>query len=252
NGELDDFADRMVVDVVDDGGDQCRLEPVFRHVFNGLQFNVEQIPDLAVLIQLVADAVKLQVGAVQPGFLGCRHEVRLLREVYAVRGGQHAVKPDLLGVPYGVQEKGRQRRLAAGEEHDHLAAGLERYRAVQDGFDVVKRRLVHVPHLIGIHEAGIAHHVAAVGQIDRQYGAPAISYRRGAVAVHAVIVGAAEVAAEEQAFNAPQKVGVRGHDVFKIPVGLAVLAHVDAPIFFDDLSLDLAGPALGQYAEVLL
>ena len=62
----------------------------------------------------------------------------------------------------------RDRRLAARKLHGHLAARLDRDRLVENVLDLVEGKLVDEADLVGIHEAGIAHHVAAVRQVNRQ------------------------------------------------------------------------------------
>ena len=56
-------------------------------------------------------------------------------------------------------------------------------RVVQQLLHVVERQLVDVADLVGVHEARIAHHVAAVGQVDGEDGAAAVLDRGGAVIV---------------------------------------------------------------------
>ena len=68
-------------------------------------------------------------------------------------------------------------------------------------FDLGQRELVDVADLVGVHEARVAHHVAAVGQVDRQHRAAAVLDRRGAVVVQRVGDGR-EVAARKERFEA--------------------------------------------------
>jgi hypothetical protein len=94
--------------------------------------------------------------------------------------------------------------------------------------------------LIGVHEAGIAHHVAAVGEVDGEHGAAAVRHRRGAVVVQLVVIVGANVAAGEDFFEVLEERGVDGHDVFKVAVLRAILDHEDFAVALDDLRLDLA------------
>ena len=110
----------------------------------------------------------------------------VLREADAVGGRLHAEVPDLARVADRVEEDRRNRRLAAGELHRHLPPRLDADRIVEQLLDLVQRQLVHVADLIGVHEARIAHHVAAVGQVDRQHRAAAVLDGRGAVIVQRV------------------------------------------------------------------
>ena len=47
---------------------------------------------------------------------------------------------------------------------------------------------MNLPNLVGVHEAGIAHHVAAVGQIHSEYRPAPVPYRTRAVLVEILIV----------------------------------------------------------------
>ena len=95
--------------------------------------------------------------------------------------------------------------------------------------------------LVGVHEAGIAHHVAAVGQIDRQHRAAAVGDGAGAVLVQLLVVVGADVAAGEDLFQVLEERGVDGHHVFEVAVDRAILHHQDLAVALDDLRLDLAG-----------
>ena len=55
------------------------------------------------------------------------------------------------------------------ELHRHLTTRLDGDRVIEHGLDFFPRQFVDVAHLIRVHEAGIAHHVAAIGKVDGQY-----------------------------------------------------------------------------------
>ena len=74
-------------------------------------------------------------------------------------------------------------------------------RVVQHGLDLFPRQLVHKANLVRIHEAGIAHHVAAVGQIDRQHRSAPVRHRRGAVVVQLLVIVSFNVAARKDLFQ---------------------------------------------------
>ena len=95
--------------------------------------------------------------------------------------------------------------------------------------------------LVGVHEAGIAHHVAAVGEIDREHAAAAVGDGAGAVLVQLGVVVGADVAAGEDVFQVLEEGGVDGHHVFEVAVDRAILHHQDFAVALDDLGLDLAG-----------
>src|SRR6202012_1312232 len=99
--------------------------------------------------------------------------------------------------------------------------------------------------LVGVHEAGVAHHVAAVGEIDGEHGAAAELDRRGAVL--AQLRGRRlEVAPGIAPPDAPQPRRVDGDDVAEGAVLVARLLHDDAAILLDDVGLDLTGLALDE------
>ena len=104
-----------------------------------------------------------------------------------------------------------------------------------------QRQFVDEPDLVGVHEAGVAHHVAAVGQVDRQNRTAAVGDGAGAVLVQVLIVVGADVAAREDLFQVLEERGVDGHHVFEVAVNRAVLHHQDLAVALDDLGLDLAG-----------
>ena len=99
---------------------------------------------------------------------------------------------------------------------------------------------MHEPDLVGIHEARIAHHVAAVRQIDGQDRSAAVLNGAGAVVVELLVVVGADVAAREALFQVPEEGRVDGHHVFKVAVLRAILHHQDLAVALDNLRLDLA------------
>ena len=66
--ELDDAADLLVVDAVDDGGDGNDFNAGFVQIVDGLELDVEEVADFAVRVGGVADAVELEVDVTQAGF----------------------------------------------------------------------------------------------------------------------------------------------------------------------------------------
>ncbi len=172
--ELDDASDLLVVDAVDDGDDRNDLDAGLVHVLDGLQLHVEQVADLAMRVGRVADSVELQIGVAQARFGRLLGELETLGEFDSVGRRLHRVVANLAGVADGIQEVGRKRRLATGELHRHLAARLDGDGVVQHRLDVFPAQLVDEADLVGVHEAGIAHHVAAIGQVDGQHRAASV------------------------------------------------------------------------------
>jgi hypothetical protein len=90
---------------------------------------------------------------------------------------------------------------------------------------------VHVTNLVRIHEARIAHHVAAIGQINRQHGATAKFNIRRSMLVNVGIFGGAKVAAEEERFDSFQERRISSHHVCELAMLRASLAHDDTAVF---------------------
>ena len=199
--ELDDAADLLVVDAVDDRDDRDDVDAGAVEVLDRAQLHVEQVADAAVRVGGVADAVELQVRVAQTRFGRGLGELGALGELDAVGRRLHAVVADLARVADRVEEVRRHRRLAARELHRHLAARLDRDRVVEDLLDVLPRQLVDEPDLVRVHEARVAHHVAAVGQVDGQHRAAAVQHGGGAVVVQLLVVVGADVAAREHLFE---------------------------------------------------
>jgi len=94
--------------------------------------------------------------------------------------------------------------------------------------------------LVGVHEAGIAHHVAAVRQIDGQNRPAAVRHRRSSVVVQLFVVVSADVASGENFLKVTEELRVDRHHVFEMAVSGAVLDHQDLAVALDDLRLNLA------------
>jgi hypothetical protein len=99
---------------------------------------------------------------------------------------------------------------------------------------------VDVADLVRVHETGIAHHVAAIGEIDGEHGAAAILYGGRAVVMQMLVFVGANVAAGENVFQVLGEFRVDRHQVFEMAMLRAVLDHPDFAVAFDDLGLDLA------------
>ena len=105
---------------------------------------------------------------------------------------------------------------------------------------------MHEPDLVGVHEARIAHHVAAVGQIDGEHAAAAVGDGAGAVIVQLLVVVRANIAARENIFQVLRERRVDRHQIFELPVDRALLDHHDLAVFLDDVGLDLADLLVAQ------
>ena len=103
-----------------------------------------------------------------------------------------------------------------------------------------QRQLVDVTHLIGVHEAGIAHHVAAVGQIHRQDGAAAVLYGAAAVVVQTFVVVGWNIPAGKVLLDPLEELHIDGHEVFGLAVLGAFLDHPDLAVSLNNVGFDLA------------
>src|SRR5215468_3827250 len=107
-------------------------------------------------------------------------------------------------------------------------------------------------HLIRIHEAWIAHHVAAVCKVDGQYGSATILDRAGAVVVKLLVIVGRDIASGEHCFDVLQERRVDRHHVFIMAVDWTVLNHPDLAIALDNLGFYLANFFVYQDRYVLL
>ena len=103
-----------------------------------------------------------------------------------------------------------------------------------------QRQFVDEADLVGVHEAGIAHHVAAVGEVDGQHRAASVLHGRRAVVMQLLVVVGADVAAGENVFQVLRELGVNRHHIFKVAVLGAVFDHQNLAVALDDRGLDLA------------
>ena len=112
-----------------------------------------------------------------------------------------------------------------------------------------QRELVDVADLVGVHEARVAHHVAAVGQVDGEHRAAAVLDRRAAVLAQRRR-RRQEVAARDRAARcAASNAGSMAITSVKVAVLRARLLHDDLAVLLDDLGLDLAGLAVDELAQ---
>ena len=89
-------------------------------------------------------------------------------------------------------------------------------------------------HLVRIHEARIAHHVAPVRQIDCQHRAASPLHCRGAVIVKVLVVVGTDVAPRELRFDVLEELGIDGHEILRLAVLGTLLDHPDLVVALDD------------------
>src|ERR671914_450869 len=93
-------------------------------------------------------------------------ELDVFGKTNSVGCSENAIEADLLRVGDGLEIVRRERWLTTGEQNNYLTSRFERDCAVQDRFGVFESRFVNIANLVCIHEARVAHHVAAVRQVD--------------------------------------------------------------------------------------
>ena len=137
----------------------------------------------------------------------CSRELRVLGEADAVGRALHGEVADLRARSGSASRKCGESVGSPPENcTDIWRRGLMDDRVVEDLLDLVPLELVDVADLVGVHEARVAHHVAAVGQVDREHGAAAVLDRRGAVVVQRRL-GDREVAARIEPLEALKNAG---------------------------------------------
>ena len=95
-------------------------------------------------------------------------------------------------------------------------------------------------NLVGVHKAGVAHHVAAVRQIDGEHRSAAVGDGGRTMIMQLFVVVGADVAAREDVLKVLEEGRVHGHQVFELAVGGALFHHPYFAIAFDHLGLDFA------------
>src|SRR5580658_9067290 len=238
--ELDDSSNLFIVDAVYDCYHRDDFYSGFVEVFDRLQLYVEQVAYHAVSVGGVADSVELEVGVAHACFYCLLAELKTFCEFDSVGRGLHGVVSNFSRVTNCVQEVWAQRGLAAGELHAHLPARLDGDGVVEHGLDFFPLQFVDEAYLVRVHEAGIAHHVAAVGQIDGEDRAASVFHGRRSVMVELFVVVGSDVAAGENIFEMLGEFGIDRHHVFEVAVLRAVLDHQDLAVAFDDGGFDLA------------
>jgi len=109
---------------------------------------------------------------------------------------------------------------------------------------------VNKTDLVRIHEARIAHHVAAICQVDGQYSTASIFDRRSPVVMKLFVVVRLLVAARKKSLDVRQEFRIHRHQVFKVSVFGAIFDHPDLAVTFDDLGFDLTNLFIDQRRDI--
>src|SRR5262245_15227998 len=104
NGEIDNSANVVIIDVVHDRVHERDFYSYPCHVLDRLKLYVKEIADTAMLVLFLRRAIKLQIRAVQTRLFGLTNEVRFLGETDAVRCSKHAIESDFFCISHGVQK----------------------------------------------------------------------------------------------------------------------------------------------------
>src|SRR5687768_937038 len=108
---------------------------------------------------------------------------------------------------------------------------------------------MYVTDLVRIHEARIAHHVAAVSQVNGQYRSTPKFDVRSSVTMNRRVFGCAKVAAKKQRFNSSKELGISCHHVIKLPVFRTSFTHDDVAVDFQNLCFDFTRMLMHQGIE---
>src|SRR5215472_541793 len=192
--ELNDAADLFVVDAIDDRDHRHDTDAGIGQILDRAQLYIEKISYAAMRVRAITDAVELQISIAQSGRGRGGSEFGAASKFDPVRGRLDHPIANLAGVANGCEKIGREGRLTTGELDRQLAARPDGDRIVEQLTNRIPVQLVDESDLIGIHEAWITHHVAAIGEIDSQHRATAILNRTAAVMVQHFIAMSANIA----------------------------------------------------------
>ena len=224
-------------------GTKTILRPALLDVLDALQLLFPQRFAARAAVDVVADAVELEVERVQAGFLALLGEFQV-GEFDAVGGHLGVREAHLLGQAEGVEEARIDGGLAAGELHDAAGDGLlvaQRLEHFADGLEI---RFVEVARGVGIGEADGAGEIAAIGQVDvGQAGVAGVEVAQAAIVGAAAGVGdggvfEAAVVAEGPLLHLQVQPGVGIDDVAEVAVVRAVLLHDDFAAVFKDAGIN--------------
>jgi hypothetical protein len=111
---------------------------------------------------------------------------------------------------------------------------------------------MHEANLVRVHETGVAHHVAAVRQVNRQHRASAMFDGGTTVVVQLLVVVRPNITAEKHLLKMFEERRVHCHHVLEAPVDRAVLDHDDLAVLLKDGGFDLTDLLIQEDGDVLL
>ena len=159
-----DVADLVIVQPLHDSRNENDLEPGLLHVLNALELLFPQRLAASAPVDVVADAVELQVKSVQAGLLALLGKCQV-GELEAVGGHLRVREPHLFGEAKRVEEARIDGGLAAGKLYDAPGDRALIPQCLEHLSDCVEIRFVKIARGVGVREADRAGQIAAVGQV---------------------------------------------------------------------------------------
>ena len=238
NGEPHHVAELMVVHALDDGGHKDNLQAHRAAILNAGQLGFHQALAAGAEIDVVREAVELQVESVQTRFLGGRGKLRT-GETDSVGGCLDVREAEFGGRAQHVQETRVHGGLTAGELHHAVGHGTLRAQALQHVAHLLERRLVEIPGRVGVGKANRAGQVAAIGQVDvgenrvRRMQRAEATVVRASRCVQDGRVLQATIVAEFPLFHLEVKAGVGVDLVAEVAVRQAGFLHVNGAVLLE-------------------
>src|SRR5260370_22529324 len=150
--EPDDVADLVIVQAFHDGRDEDDLQPGLPDVLDALQLLLPQRFAARAAVNIVADAIELQVERVKTGFLALLGECQIGK--FQTVGGYLGVREaHLFREAEGVEEARVNGWFAAGKLYDAAGDGTLVAQRLEHFADRVEIRVVKVTCVVAVGEA---------------------------------------------------------------------------------------------------
>src|SRR5262249_51793790 len=104
--------------------------------------------------------------------------------------------------------------------------------------------------LVGVHETGVTHHVAAVRQINCEHRAAPVLDGTAPVIVQLLVIVRADVTAREDFLDVLEERRIYSQRVFVTAMGRTVFNHQNVAVTLEDGRLDLADLLIEENADV--
>src|SRR5262249_37827664 len=96
--KADDRSHLIIINAVDQSGNQNDLNARFMQIVDGAHLHVEEIANLAMAVRVVSDTVELQINVTQSCFSSLPAKLFRLGKLDSVRRCLHAVVANLAGI----------------------------------------------------------------------------------------------------------------------------------------------------------